>query len=140
MPFREKTAWIMSAALIVGGFSYFGAIVSDWSGSGQLASPMFRPTLIFTACLVAIAIVGHIAIAILTPKDADAPLDERERQIFNRAGHYSAYVMGVGIVMSLALYVFTKSGDLLFYTAFASLLIGQVVEYFLQILFYRTSV
>ena len=137
MPFREKSAWIMSVALLVGGFWYFRTVLS--LDSGQLASPVIRPIVVLTAFLIAIAILGHIVIALLAPREANAPADEREQLIFVRAGHYSSYAFGFGVIMSLGAYVFTRSGDLLFYTVFASLLVGQVLEYLLQILFYRTS-
>ncbi len=77
--------------------------------------------------------------AILAPKEANAAADERERSIFDRAGHYSSYFMGAGVVMSLGAYMFVRSGDLLFYTVFASLMVGQIMEYVFQIVFYRTT-
>ena len=121
MPFREKSAWIMSAALVLGGIFYFRVVLSAWSESGQLISPGVRLILAYTCFLVVIAIVGHIVAVASAPNDADASVDERERQIFNRAGHYSSYVIAAGIVISLSLYVLSNSGDLLFYTVFASL-------------------
>lgn len=139
MPFREKSAWIMSAALIFGGIFYFRTVLSGSSQSGHLVSPGLPLILSYTGYLVTIAVVGHIVATALAPKDADAPVDERERQIFIRAGHYSSYVVGAGTIMSLGLYVYSNNGDMLFYTVFASLLVGQIVEYLLQILFYRTS-
>jgi cytochrome b561 len=140
MPFHEKSAWVMSVALLSCGVLYFGAVVAAWSESGQLMSPLIPLIVIYTVCLVVIAIVGHIAIAVLAPKDATAPVDERERQIFSRAGHYSSYVFAVGILISLGIYLISNSGDLLFYTVFASLMVAQITEYFFQILFYRTSI
>ncbi|MDJ0919077.1 MAG: hypothetical protein QNJ05_15060 [Woeseiaceae bacterium] len=138
MPFREKSAWIMSVALLFGGAFYFFAVLSGSSAAGGLISPNIPLIVIYTVCLVVIATAGHIVIAMLAPKDANAPVDEREQQIFIRAGHYSSYLIGLGIVLSLGLYIVGGSGDLLFYTVFASLMIGQTAEYLLQILFYRT--
>ena len=42
--------------------------------------------------------------------------------------------------MSLGLYLVSYDGHLLFYAAFASLMIAQVMEYAFQILLYRTSI
>lgn len=140
MPFREKSAWVMMAALFLSGMFYSRAIFSIWSESGELVSPGIPLILTYTGFLVVITIVGHIIAVASAPNDADAPVDERERQIFNRAGHYSSYVIGIGILVSLGIYILTNNGDLLFYTVFASLLVGQIVEYVFQILFYRTSV
>ena len=140
MPFREKSAWIMSIALLLGGFVYFRAVASAWSDSGQLASPAIPLILAYTGVLVIIAIAGHIVAAALAPKDAHGSVDEREQQIFNRAGYYASFVSAAGVAMSLGIYVFSGSGDLLFYTVFASLMLGQIAEYLLQIVFFRTSI
>lgn len=140
MPFREKSAWIMSFALLVAGLVYFYVVSVIWSESGQLAQPVLPLVVVYTVCLVVLSVGGHVAIAIMAPKEANAPPDEREQQIFNRAGHYSSYVIAVGILMSLGLYLFSRDGNLLFYTVFASLMVGQVMEYAMQIVLYRTSV
>ena len=140
MPFHEKSAWIMSFALIAGGLFYFLPVLSGWSGSGQLASPLMPHLVAYTVCIVVIAVVGHIVIVALAPKDADVPVDEREKLIFDRAGHYSSYVLGVGALLSLGLYLLSGNGDLLFYAVFASLIASQLAEYLLQIVFYRTSI
>lgn len=140
MSFREKSAWIMSAALIVGGLIYFLPVLSGWTGSGQLPSPLMPQLVAYTVCLVTIAIVGHIVITALAPKEADAPVDEREKLIFDRAGHYSSYVLAAGVLVSLGTYLLSANGDLLFYVVFASLVASHLADYLLQIVFYRTSV
>lgn len=140
MPFREKSAWIMSIILLLAGAFYFYAVAMIWSDSGQLARPTLPRVVAYTACLVVMSVVGHVAIALLAPRDANARPDERERQIFSRAGRYSSFVIASGIVMSLGLYLLSHDGDLLFYTVLASLMIGQVIEYAIQIFLYRTSV
>lgn len=138
MPFREKSAWIMSFVLLALGLAYFYAVGAIGSQSGQLAAPMLPLVIAYTVCLVLLAIVGHIVIAALAPRDANAAADERERRIFERAGHFSSYILGAGIVMSLGYYLLSRDGDLLFYAVFASLMLGQIMEYVFQIIFYRT--
>lgn len=93
----------------------------------------------YTVGLIAVAIIGQIAIAIFSPKDANAPLDERERDIFLRASHYSGYVLATGVVMALGFYLLSYSGDVLFYTVFASLMISQLADYGFRIFLYRTA-
>ncbi|MEM6775376.1 MAG: hypothetical protein AAF640_11035, partial [Pseudomonadota bacterium] len=58
---------------------------------------------------------------------------------FFRAGHHSAHLCALGLLVSLGLYLVFRSGDLLFYTVFASLMLAQLMEYVLQIVFYRTK-
>ena len=140
MPFKEKSAWIMASLLLLLGSAYFYIVAAISSETGQLATPMLRLIIIYTVILVILSIVGHTVIGILAPKEANAAADERERGIFDRAGHYSSYFVGAGVVMSLGAYLFLRSGDLLFYTVFASLMLGQIMEYVFQIVFYRTSI
>ena len=140
MSFREKSAWIMSIALLLGGMVYFSTVVSIWFESGQLASPAIPLLVTCTLVICVLAVIGHIVGATLTPKDAHTAVDERERQIFSRAGHYGSVVSGAGVVMSLGGYLLLQSGDLLFHTVLASLMLGQVADYVLQIRYYRTSI
>ncbi|MGI9238704.1 MAG: hypothetical protein ACR2QZ_15000 [Woeseiaceae bacterium] len=140
MPFHEKSAWIMAFLLALLGAAYFYNVIEIWSGTGQLVAPMLPLVVVYTISLVVLAAGGHAVIAVLAPKEANAATDERERLIFDRAGHYSSYVIGAGIVLSLGLYLLLHNGDLLFYMVFASLMMGQIMEYVFQITFYRTSV
>jgi len=140
MPFREKSAWIMTIILIVLGAAYFYVVAGIWSETGQLGAPMLPLVIIYTVCLTGLAILGHVVIAIFAPRDANAAVDERERRILERAGHYSSYILGFGVILSLGYYLLTRNGDLLFYAVFASLMLGQIMEYVLQIVFYRSTV
>ena len=140
MSFREKSAWIMSIALFLGGVVYFSTVVSMWVESGRLVSPAIPLLVTYVLVICVLAILGHIVAATLTPTDAHAAVDERERQIFSRAGHTASFVSGAGVAMSLGVYLFSQSGDLLFHTVFASLMLGQLADYFLQIRLYRTSI
>ncbi len=138
MPFHEKSAWIMTTALLGTSGMYFAVIVSLSNKLGQLAPPLLPLIVIYTVALIVIAVVGHLLIALFSPKDANAPLDERERLIHQRAGHWSGLVIGAGVIFSLALYLFTYNGHLLFYAVFASLIVSTIVEYACQIVLYRT--
>jgi hypothetical protein len=140
MAFHERSAWIMSFALLLGGIFYFGVVVRISAEIGHLVPPMLPLVAAYTVILVAVAIAGHIVIALMAPKEANAPLDERERQLTVRAGHHSGVVFGAGVLMSLGLYLFSYNGNLLFYCVFGSLMISQIVEYGLQIVLYRATV
>ena len=53
--------------------------------------------------LVIVSVVGQIAVAVRSPKEATAPRDERERLITWRAGSVSAYVLEVVAFLAIAL-------------------------------------
>lgn len=140
MAFQEKSAWVMSISLLLGGIFYFGVVNEMTSEIGGLPPPILPTVVLYTIILIVVAIVGHIAIAVLAPRDANAPLDEREKTIFHRASHLSGYLLGAGIVPSLGYYLFTHDGDGFFYGVFASLMISQLAEYVFRILLYRTVI
>lgn len=140
MPFYEKSAWIMSIALLVGGVFYFGVVAALSASLGHLAPPMVPLIAVYSAILAVVAAVGHAVIAALAPRDAHAGLDERERLIAVRASSGSGYVLAAGVVVSLGLYLVRHDGNLLFYGVFASLMVGQLAEYALQIVRYRSAV
>ncbi len=140
MPFQEKSAWVMSLALLLGSVFYFGVVAAMSEGISQLAPPTAPVVAAFTVILVVAAILGHVAIAVFSPKDASEPLDEREREIFHRAGHVSGNVFGIGAVTSLGIYLLSGSGTVLFYGVFISLIISQLAEYGIRIFLYRCSI
>jgi hypothetical protein len=133
MPFHEKSAWIMTLALLLGGVFYFGVVAAMSSQLGRLAPPVLPLIAVYSAVLAAIAAIGHVVIAALAPRDTGDRLDERERQVIVRAGHGSGYVLAAGVVVSLGLYLVRYDGHLLFYGVFASLMLAQLAEYVMQI-------
>ncbi|MEM9057540.1 MAG: hypothetical protein AAGD86_08695 [Pseudomonadota bacterium] len=130
----------MAISLLVGGALYYGAVFAMTAAADTLVPPVLPLVVAYTVCLTVLAVVGHIVIAVLAPKDANAPQDERERQIFSRAAQVASYVIGAGILVSLFLYVLFYSGDLLFHMVFGTLMLAQIVEYAMQIRYFRTSV
>lgn len=137
MAFQEKSAWIMAAALILTGIFYFSSVASMSSALGNLAPPNIPVLAVYTVLLAVLAISGHIAIALFAPKEANTVTDERERRIFERAGHWSGYIFGAGVILSLGLYLVFYDGNLLFYGVFGSLMLSQLAEYLIQIVLYR---
>lgn len=140
LAFQEKSAWVMTVALLLGGALYCQMVAGISAESGQLAQPLIPIVAVYTATLVVVSILGHVAIAVFGPKEANSNVDERDRRISDRAGHVSSYVFGVGVVLSLGFYLISHDGDVLFYSVFACLMIGQLAEYIIRIFFYRTAV
>ncbi|MEM7281119.1 MAG: hypothetical protein AAF438_05785 [Pseudomonadota bacterium] len=139
MAFQEKSAWIMIVALTVSGAFYVVA-VAMMSSAGELAPPVLPVLVVYTIAQTVMAIIGHICISVFAPKEANARIDEREKLIGHRAAHWSGTVLGVGVVFSLIAYLFSYDGNILFYAIFASLILSQVLEYVLRIVFYRRGV
>ena len=138
MAFNEKSAWVMVLALGLGMGFYVSMVTATGPDGARLAEP--GSTVVgLTILLVVVAVAGHALIAAFAGNEANAPLDEREQQIVDRAARNSGFVLPGGIVFALAIYLFTSNGDLLFYLAFSSLILGHLAEYILRIVFYRVA-
>ncbi|HQN50539.1 MAG TPA: hypothetical protein PK913_05700 [Phenylobacterium sp.] len=137
MSLREISAWVMGAVMLITG-AYYGKLVLAAAQAGAGLPPpedFLGPAI----CAFVATIVVDIALAILAPKGADLPPDERERPMLWRAGHWAGLVQG-GLAVAAVLYV-AHSGDMaiLFYLIVGGLILSQFVEYVLQIAFLRSG-
>jgi hypothetical protein len=140
MPFREKSAWLMVVCLGLTGAAYAATVTTLSKAMGQLAPPLIPLLIVFTVVLAALAAGSHIFVALLTPKDAVAPADERDRSINARAGNWSGYVFAFGVALALGQYLILRSGDMLFYCVFGSWVLAQLSEYVFEIALYRRAI
>jgi hypothetical protein len=140
MPFSEKSAWVMTLALLVGTVCYVGVVGAMSVELGRVAPPLLPIVAVFAGILTVLAAVGHAVIAALRPREATTTLDERERAIVVRASHRAGIVLGAGSITALGVYLFTYDGDLLFHGVFASLVLAQLAEYGMQIVLHRSRI
>ena len=143
MSFRERSAWVMMLALLVAGVSYFRIVGSTSLALGHISPPSSGLVMAYIISLTLSAIFGQVVIAALSPREAEAGADERDRLIAARAGSVFGHVLAIGLIGVLACYVLGPhggtlvNGDALFQGALSSLMIAQIAEYAAQIWFYR---
>lgn len=143
MTFREKSAWVMIAALLIAGIAYFIAVLDASLALDEIAPPSGGLVLAYLIGLGIIIAFGESIIAALSPKEASTPADERDDQIAVRAGHVFGQVLAVGVVVMLAAYVTGPHGGTavggyaLFHGVLAILMVAQITEYASQIWRYR---
>jgi hypothetical protein len=97
MPFREKSAWIslLSVSGIYG--VYFWSVIHAGPQVGGFRFGSLLETII---ALVVVQAVLTIAAAILTPAEAKAPRDERERLIELKATRVAYAGLATGIALA----------------------------------------
>jgi hypothetical protein len=136
MSFREKSAWLMGALMLGAGAYYVNMALAVMGETGAAAPPIaiFIP---FTLLVVIASVVGQTALALLTPREANAPADEREKPLLDRAGRWSGLVLAAGTVTSLLYFFDHQNGVLLFHTIMCSLIVSQIAEYGIQIALIR---
>lgn len=140
MSFREKTAWAMMTVLIVGGLYYFNLVMKVSQAMGSTSAPVMGFVIAYVVLIVVASVVLMIAIGITSPREAEAPADERERLIEDRAGHIAGSILGFGVFAAMLHYMWRGDGNLMFHIAFGSLMVSQIAEYALQIWLLRRGI
>ena len=135
MPFREKSAWVMAAIILVSAVLYATLI-------GRLPDgvPPLPIVIAYVVVLTIMSVFGQVAIALFAPRDAGAAADERDRRIADRAGSLSGTVLAVGVVLAMGTYLMGHPSSHMFHGALISLIVAQLAEYGLQIWYYRRGI
>ena len=90
MSFREKSAWISLASLIVVFGSYFTFIGMVLAGFARNRFALF---LVMVVVFIIAEVVLHLVIATQSPRDARTPKDEREQLIELKATRTAFHVL-----------------------------------------------
>jgi len=101
MSFREKSAWITLVTVLICFGSYYGALATGLVNSHSMASFHFGMASILVLIILQVAL--HIIAALLNPKDARTPRDEREKMIQARSHTLGYYVMMIGMTVVVVL-------------------------------------
>ena len=133
--FREKSLWVQLAVYVYAWTWYFGDGLFDDSLTREDTFGLF---LGMTITLIVLSIVSQVILSIVSHKDADAPVDERDRLISQRAGNITGYMLAIGVVM-IAIYAMMNEVSAMFMVhALVLLLIAvEILAGVLQILSYR---
>jgi hypothetical protein len=134
MSFREKSAWISFVLIVLVFGPYFWLVGRSLVGGAHVhGGTQFGLILLF----IVLEIVVHIAIAIQSPRDAQAPIDERENLIDLKATRTAFYVLFGGALLSIftmhfRVTIWTLSQFVLF-----SIVVAELVKFARQIVLFR---
>jgi hypothetical protein len=101
MSFREKTAWIMLLSTLGVYGVYFFAFGRAWMSGQGAGFGLFAPMIATVVVLAIVQIVLSIGAAALSPSDARAPLDERERLIDLNSARAGFVALQSGVFLAL---------------------------------------
>jgi hypothetical protein len=103
MSFRDKSALVSLIALLAASVGYVVMLAAAAREDG-LAGVDYRPYMVgFVVVLAIVSIVGQAAIAVASPREAQAKPDERERSIAGRSGSLKAAVLAVAAFVAISL-------------------------------------
>ena len=96
MSFREKTAWISLFSISSIYFLYFWSVIRQHEHGAVHIGGLLETVI----ALVVVQTVLTIAVAIFSPKEANAPMDEREKLIELRATRFAYAGLATGIALA----------------------------------------
>ena len=134
MSFKEKSAWVMGAIMLATGLWYTQLVAAAPD------APVVGPLIPYVLAVIVLSIVAQVALAILSPREADAPADERERAVIDRAGNWSGMVLGFGVITAVIMHIGGWTPTLLVHAIVGALIVSTLVEYGLQIYFFRRAI
>jgi hypothetical protein len=139
MSFREKSDWCSFVCLGLLGIYFVEIARSIVSVSHDHTGSFYYFTLfwVLVAALIVIQIATHVVLAIRSPKDANTPVDERERLIHLRASRPAYFVLLTGAfltigTMHMGFNVWQFANCILFV-----IWIAELVRYGLRLTYYR---
>ena|SRR5665213_2765804 len=137
MSFREKSAWIsLLAYLGIYGF-YFAKVGSALMRGDADGTPFFALFAQSVVLFVLVIIIGTVIAAVMAPKDAQAPEDERERLITLKANSASGYVLATGVVLAIGVIFYGVKDFLVINLLFFTLVVSEIYKNVMQIVLYR---
>jgi hypothetical protein len=122
---------------IAGAIFYFDKVVRITDAIGRTAPPIIGLVIAYVVVIVIASVTAMIALSVFSPREADAPADEREERILDKAGHWSGYVLAVPLLGALWHFAVNGDGNMLFHLVFLALMLGQIAEYTFQIILFR---
>ena len=140
MSFREKSAWVMLVLLTFAGGFYAWEVIGYTLAVDAVPPPSLKLVIVYIAVVVIGSIIGMSSIGIADPEAAEAPADEREKIIIDKAGNWSGYVLGFCAVAGAVHYWSHSNGHLMFHLVVAGLMLSQIADYAFQIWFHRRGV
>lgn len=137
MTFHEKLAWVMMAVTGLVGFWYGQDVITASRDIEGTVGPDIALISFSTIVLVGAAIVSSIVFAALDETTDPGLEDERDRAVFSRAGNISGWVLSVCAIGGLWHYYFHEDGNALFHMVVGAMFVATIVDFALQIAFYR---
>ena len=139
MSYMEKSAGLSLFALFIATGFYMRKTLSASLEQGLIAAPETSTLIIYVALVTIISVVGNIVVSAMASQDAAAGADERDKSIARNASAQAGQFLAVGAVFSLIVYIQTNNGDALFHGVFISLMLSQITQNVLQLVYYRRA-
>jgi len=136
MPFREKSAWVTLAAILL-------VSVLFVLHAPRLSHPRPGDFHALLACIVAFVVIEIAAFLVLRlryPEDARTPIDEREQLINLKATYLASRCYVIGSFLAVVTLHLGASAVMIGYFVVLAFVIAEIVKYGARIIYYRRGV
>jgi hypothetical protein len=128
MPFREKSAWITLITTIAVYGAYFALIgprlLAGGSGPADFIGPLSGAVLLLIVLHIALTAIA----AVIDPKGARAPHDERERFIQLRADRAGFYTLQTGAFCAIVTIFWWRDAALMANGVFLAMTLAEIAR------------
>ncbi|MEZ4449470.1 MAG: hypothetical protein R3B09_08320 [Nannocystaceae bacterium] len=132
--FEEKSTWIQLASIALALGGYF-VIAGQMLRAGVDVLVAYVPVFVLAVvAIVAINVVGHVAIAIASRPGGR---DERDRVIAWRAEHRSSWLLATGVLTAITLLVLAVPTVWVAHLLLLSLYLAELLGFATRLYFYR---
>ena len=136
MSFREKSAWITFVLLLAFGI-YFGEVAAHMLDPTRPHANYLLLFVLLVVAIVILEIITHAVIAFRSPREAQTPIDERERLIELRSTRPAFFVLLVGAFLSVGTIHLGTSTWLLAHCVLFAIWLAELTRYGSQLYHYR---
>lgn len=137
MSYHEKTRWAgLAANILIWGW-YFASAFGEWQAGTLTGQNSFGGVVLAIIGTVIIQIVANAAIAIHRSSDAQAGLDERDRQIADKAAASAYTLLSIGLVLVVGAAYFAIDYIVAINLLMLVFIAVECVRYMIEIAAYR---
>jgi cytochrome b561 len=139
MPFREKSAWVAVAGMVIAYGAYF-VVLAALPRAGSEQDDTLRTIALFgvaTVIRLLILGIGTLVIRAGSPADARTASDERDRAIAGRSAALAYYVLMAGMIVVGIMMPFSAHGVAITNAALFWLVAAEIARYGTTISAYR---
>ena len=139
MAYRERGAWItlVTTVVVYGGYFF---LTSSRSQIGAPPAGLIGPFIAAVATIIVLQVGLTVVTAAMTPSEAQAPLDERERLIQLRSTRAGFYALHVGVFFAITTRFWGADGASIANWAFLAVVVAEIVRSGSQVVDYRRLV
>lgn len=128
MSFREKTAWLALAAMVVAYGGYFIAIELNQREDARSMLLFLGLFAAASAVRLIIEFGGRLALARRVPDEARAPADERDRAIARRSASIAYWALMIGMILVGVVMPFSEQGWAITNAAILAVVLAELIR------------